>query len=251
MGKREYRPDQGISGEAGTIMIHIPELEEYEGHISRIPHEPMKVIFEMRSPIVTTDYIFLDGLISSAVFKDCVLNHYDMPENRNELIHIPLPLMQYGTEEPFYAASIGYADEIVEGIDHWRKRTEIETTKKKINVGSGQYKMYDMPMPTMWAESWTFYANGNIDEVRRLLTSHISAIGKKCSQGFGQIKHITVEPSEHGWSVIKDGVPMRPIPVSGAGEFEMDCDVVMYYAYRAPYWHRLNMTQCYMPLCRV
>jgi len=231
-------------------MIHISELDEYEGHISGIPHEPMKVTFEMRSSVVTTDYIFLDGLISSAVFKDCVPNYYDIPENRNELIHIPLPLKQYGTKEPFYAASIGFADKIVEGIDHWRKRTEIES-KKKIQVGSGQYKMYDMPMPTMWAESWIFYANGNADEVRRLLTTHISAIGKKCSQGFGAVKSITVEPSAHDWSVVKDGVPMRPIPVSGAYGSSLDCDVKMYYAYRPPYWHRLNMTQCYMPMCRV
>jgi len=231
-------------------MINLPELDEYGSRIDPETFEPMKVTFEMRSPIVTTDYIFLDGLISSAVFKDCIPNHYDMPQNTSELIHIPLPLKQYGDKEPFYAASIGYADQIVEGVDHWRKRTEIES-KKKIQVGSGQYKMYDIPMPTMWAESWIFYANGDIDEVRRLLTTHISAIGKKCSQGFGSVKQITVEPSDHDWSVIKDGVPMRPIPVSGASGFDVDCDVVMYYAYRPPYWHRLNMTECYMPLCRV
>lgn len=231
-------------------MIHIQTLDEYGAQIDPDTFEQMKVTFEMRSPVVTTDYIFLDGLVSSAVFKDCVRAHYDMPENRNELIYIPLPLKQHGFDEPFYAASIGCADKIVEGVDHWRKRTEIES-RKKIQVGSGQYKMYDMPMPTMWAESWIFYANGDINEVRRLLTKHISAIGKKCSQGFGSIKHITIEPSERDWSVLKGGVPMRPIPVSGAGAFGLDCDVQMYYAYRAPYWHRENMVQCYMPLCRV
>ena len=231
-------------------MIHYPELDEYGNHIRCYAFEPMKVIFEMRSPVVTTDYIFLDGLISSAVFKDCIPNYFDIPQNRNELIHIPLPLKLCGTDEAFYAASIGYADKIVEGIDHWRKRTEIES-EKKIRVGSGQYKMYDMPMPTQWAERWIFYASGDIEEVRRLLTTHIRAIGKKCSQGFGAVKKITVESTDHDWSVIKDGVPMRPIPVSGAGDFDLDCDVIMYYAYRAPYWHSKNMTQCYMPLCRV
>jgi hypothetical protein len=232
-------------------MIHYPKLDEYGETIDPATFEPMKVLMEMRSPIVTTDYIFLDGLVSSAVFKDCIPHHYDLLQDTSELIHIPLPLKQYGNSEPFYAASIGYADEIVEGIDHWRKRTEVESKTKKIDVGSGQYKMYDMPMPTMWAESWIFYANGNIDECKRLLQLHISAIGKKCSQGFGAIKNIAVEPTDHDWSVIKDGVPMRPIPVSAAADFDMDCDVEMYYACRAPYWHRLNMTQCYMPLCRV
>jgi len=231
-------------------MIYIPELNKYGKQIDPKTFEPMKVIMEMRSPVVTTDYIFLDGLISSAVFKDCVPDYYDIPQNRNELIHIPLPLKQYGIKETFYAASIAYADQIVDGVDHWRKRTEIESGKK-IQVGSGQYKMYDMPLPTMWAESWIFYANGNIDEVRRLLTTHISAIGKKCSQGHGSIKKIKVDSSEHDWSVVKDRIPMRSIPISEAGQFELDCDIETYFAYRPPYWHRLNMTECYVPLCRV
>lgn len=231
-------------------MIHITELDAYGDHIDSATFDPMKIYIEMRSAVISSDYLFLDGLISSAVFKDCVPDHYDMPENRNELINIPLPLQQYGTEEPFYAASIGFADHIVEGIERWRKRTEIESNKK-IQVGSGQYKIYDMPMPSQWAETWVFYANGDITEVKRLLDTHISAMGKKCSQGFGHIKSITVKSSEHDWSVVKDGVPMRPIPVSGARGFNLDCDVKMYYAYRAPYWHRANMTQCYMPLCRV
>ena len=93
-------------------MIHIPELDEYGEQIDPDTFEPMKITFEMRSPVVTTDYIFLDGLISSAVFKDCVPDYCDMPQNTNELIYIPLPLKQYGDKEPFYAASIGFADQI-------------------------------------------------------------------------------------------------------------------------------------------
>ena len=230
--------------------IHIPELDEYGGQIDPETFEPMKVTFQMRSSVVTTDYIFLDGLISSAVFQDCIKDHFDMPENRNEPIHIPLPLQQYGTAHPFYAASIGFADEIVEGVENWRKRTEIES-KNKIQVGSGQYKMYNIPMPTQWAESWVFYANGDIKEVERLLTTHISAIGKKCSQGFGHINSMSVVPTDHDWGVVKDGMPMRPIPISSASGFDLDCDVRMYYAYRPPYWHRGNLTECYMPMCRV
>lgn len=232
-------------------MIHIPELDEYEIEIEAMTFEPMKITVHMGSPVVTTDYIFLDGLLSSAAFRDRVPRYYDIPENRNELIHIPLPLKKYGDAEPFYAASIGFSPGmIIEGIERWRKRTEIES-KKKITIGSGTYKIYDMPIPTQYAESWIFYANGDISEVRRLLTTHISSIGKKCSQGFGEVKKIEVAASDHDWSVVKDGVPMRPIPVSEAGGFDLDCDVQMFFAFRPPYWHRLNLTECFMPLCRV
>ena len=150
-------------------MIHIPALDAYGMQIDNSTFAPMKITFEMRSPVVTADYVFLDGLISSAVFKDNVSDYQDLPENRNELIHIPLPIKQHGAIEMFYAASIGHADRVIDGVDHWRKRAEVES-KRKIQVGSGQYKMYDMPMPTQWAHEWIFYADGCIDEIRRLLT---------------------------------------------------------------------------------
>lgn len=231
-------------------MIHIPELDAYETKIMQMNFEPMKITIHMGSPVVTTDYIFLDGLVSSAVFQDRVPNYYDMPENRNELIHIPLPLKRYGNQEPFYAASIGFSEEIIEDVERWRKRTDIES-KKKISIGSGKYKIYDMPIPTQYAESWIFYANGDIHEVQRLLSTHISSIGKKCSQGFGAVRSIEVSASDHDWGVVRDGVPMRPIPTSESGEFDLDCDVEMYFAFRPPYWHSANLTECFMPLCRV
>lgn len=231
-------------------MIHINELDAYGESIKDMRHEPLKITFNMRSPVVTADYIFLDGLLSSAVFKDCVQNHSDMLENRSDVIHIPLPLKQYGSVKPFYAASIGFAEDIVESTDRWRKRTEIESSKK-LQIGSGQYKIYDIPVPTLYADSWFFFANGNKEEIKRLLKLHISAIGKKCSQGFGAINSIAVEPYKHDWSVVRDGAPMRPIPILESNEFNLTCDVEMYFAYRPPYWHTKNMAMCYMPLCRV
>ncbi|TRZ48853.1 MAG: hypothetical protein D4S01_09655 [Dehalococcoidia bacterium] len=79
-------------------MIHIPELDEYETTISKMEFEPMKVTMKMRSPVVATDYIFLDGLISSAVFQDRVPNYFDILEDHNDLIHIPLPLTWHGVK---------------------------------------------------------------------------------------------------------------------------------------------------------
>ena len=80
-----------------------------------------------------------------------------------------------------------------------------------------------------------------------MLTTHISAIGKKCSQGFGQINKIVVDPTNHEWGVVRGGVPMRPIPVSAAGEFGLSGGVEMWFAYRPPYWHRKNLAMCVMP----
>jgi hypothetical protein len=232
------------------MVIHFPELDAYGQRIASLPHEPLKITAVLTSPYVTTDYIFFDALISSAVWQDVMQDRaFNIHENKTDVFHIPLPLKLIGTKEPFYAASIGFPKYAVEGTARWRKQTEIES-KKKINIGSGEYKRYDMPMPYTSAEEIVFYANGNKEEIERLL-QYIPGIGKKRTQGYGNVRTWKVELSDHDYSVVKDGVPMRPIPVLEAASFDLKCDVEMLFASKAPYWHRANLTQCFMPLCKV
>lgn len=231
-------------------MIHFPELDQYGERIASITHEPLKITASLTSPYVSTDYIFFDALISSAVWQDAMQDKaYNISENKTDIFQIPLPLKQIGTKEPFYAASIGFPKQAIEGTARWRKQTDLES-KKKIRIGSGEYKRYDMPMPYTSAEEIVFYANGNKGEIERLL-QYIPGIGKKRTQGYGNVRSWQVEQSEHDWSVVKDGVPMRPIPVSEAIPFNLKCDVTMYFSINPPHWHRKNMTRCFMPLCKV
>ncbi len=232
------------------MVIHFKELDDYGLRIALLDYEPLKVTAVLTSPYVSTDYIFFDALISSAVWQSCMgQKAYDIPENKTELFHIPLPLKLIGEKELFYAASIGFPKHAVEGTARWRKNTEIES-KKKIRIGSGEFKRYDMPMPYTSAEEIVFYVNGNKAEIQRLL-QYIPSIGKKRSQGYGNVRTWHVEQSTHDYSVVKDGVPMRPIPVSEAIPFNLKCDVEMLFACRSPYWHRKNLARCYMPLCKV
>ena len=232
------------------MTIHFRELDDYGCRILSMNYGPLKITASLTSPYVSTDYIFFDALISSAVWQDVMgENAFNIPENKSEIFHIPLPLKQIGTKEPFYAASIGFPKQAVEGTARWRKQTDIES-KKKIRIGSGEYKRYDMPMPYTSAEEIIFYANGNKSEIERLL-QYIPGIGKKRTQGYGNVRTWQVEKSEHDYSVVRDGVPMRPIPVSEAAQFNLKCDVEMFFAFRSPYWHRKNLTKCFMPLCKI
>jgi hypothetical protein len=232
------------------MAIHFPELDAYGQRIASLPYEPLKITAILTSPYVTTDYIFFDALISSAVWQDCMGDKaFNIPENKTDVFHISIPLKLIGTKEPFYAASIGFPKQAVEGTARWRKQTDIES-KKKINIGSGEYKRYDMPMPYTSAEEIVFYANGNKAEIERLL-QYIPGIGKKRTQGYGNVRLWRVESSEHNYSVVRDGVPMRPIPVSEGAPFDLKCDVEMLFASNAPYWHKKNITKCFMPLCKV
>jgi len=231
-------------------MKHFKELDDYGCHVLSMSNEPLKITAILTSPYVTTDYIFFDSLISSAVWQECMGDKaFNIPENKTDVFHIPLPLKLIGTKEPFYSASIGFPKQAVEGTARWRKHTDIES-KKKISIGSGQYKRYDMPMPYTSAEEIVFYANGNKTEIERLL-QYIPSIGKKRSQGYGNVRSWKVDHSEHDYSVVRDGVPMRPIPVSEAAQFNLKCDVEMLFAVRSPYWHRANLTKAFMPLCKV
>lgn len=231
-------------------MIHFPELDAYGEHIASLPHESLKITFKLGSPYVTTDYIFFDSLINSAVWQDVMGDRaFNIPENKTDIFHIPLPIKLIGKTEPFYAASIGFPKQAVEGTARWRKQTDIES-KKKIRIGSGEYKRYDMPMPYTSAEEIVFYVNGNKAEITRLL-QYIPGIGKKRSQGYGTIREKAVETSEHDWSVIRDGVPMRPIPASEAVVFNLKCDIEMFFSANPPHWHRQTMTRCFMPMCKV
>ncbi len=232
------------------MSIHFKELDDYGQRIASLSHEPLKITAILTSPYVSTDYIFFDALISSAVWQDCMGdNAFNIPENKTDIFYIPLPLKLMGTKEPFYAASIGFPKQAVEGTARWRKQTDIES-KKKIRIGSGEYKRYDMPMPYTSAEEIIFYANGNKAEIERLL-QYIPGIGKKRTQGYGNVRLWRVEQAEHDWSIVKDGIPMRPIPVSEAAQFNLKCDVIMYFSTIPPHWHKSTMTLCYMPLCKV
>jgi len=75
-------------------------------------------------------------------------------------------------------------------------------------------KNYHMPIVVKSYKTITFYVRGDLEEVKRLLESYIFYLGKKGSQGFGQIKEWEFEEIDEDWSVWKDEKPMRPVPVS-------------------------------------
>jgi hypothetical protein len=228
-------------------MIHFKELDEYGQQISDISTEPLKITAALTSPYISTDFIFFDALISSAVWQNCMQSQaVDIPENKTDVFYIPLPIKQIGKTEPFYCASIGFPDKAVGGTVRWRKHIEIES-KKKIRIGSGEFKRYNMPMPYTSTEHLLFYANANKKEIERLLT-YIPSIGKKRTQGYGNVRSWKVESIEQDWSVVKDGVPMRPIPLSESAPFNLNNVIEMLFAVRPPYWHRSNLTKAYVPL---
>ncbi len=59
-----------------------------------------------------------------------------------------------------------------------------------------------------------FFGHGDPERVRTLLR-FLPGIGRKVHQGYGLIESVRIDPIEQDYSLIRNGQPMRPIPVEG------------------------------------
>lgn len=223
-------------------------------------YKNMKITIHLASPVAVSGYLYLDGILAAAVMKEKLKDEYfDKKPNESELIEIELPLdKKYGV----WCASVGFGDNR-EFVTSWTKRWENkyddiikfnEKAKMRVDIATGYFKNYHMPLIIKSYKQIIFYCRGNIAEVRRLLTTYITHIGKKASQGYGEIANITVEEIEEDYSLFKDGMPTRPIPVKQYHEYMeycmqngLQCNIQLHPA-NPPYWRTDNLIQCYMPV---
>lgn len=242
----------------------ITSFPAYNIKMQKIPFEPLHITFSMKSPIAVTDYIHFDALIWHAVIEENLgMAFWNQTGEENYDTLLPLmPIVQsfhrekvkhWQTGEPlaitrkYYACSVGFYEKgFVEGVTAWRKRCDFPPELGKVDLKRGLYKAYDMPLTYVSAPEVTFYAVGNKEEIEKLLTEHISHIGKKRSQGYGYISKIVIKTIKSDYSVFRDKTLQRPIPAEGCPH-QFAEPLQAYYAYRPPYWRIGNLTPCYMP----
>lgn len=233
-------------------------ITEYGTACASMSMEPLRITAEMRTPIAAVlPWISLDGLVALAVLKYIfgtdACNFFGRPAK--EMIHLPLPLrkMDQDSDRWFWAASLGMYNQI-ESTTRFRKRWDeghddvvgfSPKRKPRVQYDGLHFKAKDMPVILRSIREITWYANGNIHELDRLLNSHITYIGKHGNAGYGRVGKFTVERVETDLSCYIDGRPSRPIP----------CDLewierdhrIEFCGYRPPYWAPQNQTLCYVP----
>jgi CRISPR type IV-associated protein Csf3 len=222
------------------------QLKRYQA-----PHEfePLKVIFEMTSPIMLAHpFIHLDGLILHLLYRDLLGDDYYCLPSKNPIDFsewIKAPIKQ---TEDIYHASVSFFDTDTKFATTIYKRfcTEyldlLQTKKRKITRGSGFFRDYMMKMVYIPAKAVFFYVNGNRAEIERLLR-HVVSIGKKTAYGFGRVKSLRIEEIDADYSIAKNGIAMRPIPV----RMLSDAETTMLLAYKPPYWDKRNVELCAFP----
>ena len=218
-----------------------------------------KVIAKLGSPVATIDNIILDSLISCAIAKEKLKDEFYRGKARNA----------YGTEKQLddwlgkvldkkdgvFCTSIGFG-ESREFSSHWSKKFDnkdddiIKFTgkgKKRIDIARGSLKNYHMPIVLNSYKQMYFYARGDREEIIRLLNEHIHFIGKKASQGYGEVLEWESEDIKEDYSLIKAGKPMRPLPAKNYKELIKTDTKLQEHSRIPPYWRPDCKELCIMP----
>lgn len=125
--------------------------------------------------------------------------------------------------------------------DHQRKETHV-------NTSSGEFKSYNAALPYAAVDSLTFFFKGDPDRVVDLIESHVPAVGKKRTQGYGRIRNVKVTSADGALdsAVYHNGRVLRSLPATFART------VVPGITYerrtvRPPYWHAENQRMAVPP----
>lgn len=196
---------------------------------------PLRITADLTEPVLySDDGMHLDGLLAFGAFMSLP------PEERAtwpalELTDwardIDLPLERWAVEQggayderlaDWHGLVWGWAASAVTGeiaarrVAEVRKRPVIAefaryTTDKSVLITGGPHKAWDLKFPTILAPRLVWYADGDPDEIRRLL-GHVPALGKKRNHGHGTVREWRVEPWSESWSIERDGMLMRRMP---------------------------------------
>jgi len=196
-----------------------------------------KITFDMLSPIIYYDLPILDSIISYCKYREQMqFSDFHTPHGA-EIIDFELPIRKH--ELGFYLASYMCFDTSIEGEDAWRKQWEslyddivdFGKARKRINIGSGQFKSYDIPFVTQHSKKIWFYFDGDAKEVAGLISAYLAGIGKKSVIGYGAFSGFSIEPCNS-----EQMLYYRPVPVSAfmnMSGFQTHTKIGRYYP---PYW---------------
>lgn len=222
-----------------------------------------KAIAHMRTPMAAIDPIILDSIITAAKVKEILSDEYYSGKNvysNKEIIDKTLgPILdkQYGVY--CTSAAVGnYREYVGSWVKRWDDGDDDivkfkKGGKERVDIGSGAFKNYHMPIVLKSYKDITFYVRGDMEEVERLLENYIFYLGKKCNQGYGQIREWEFKETKENWSIWQHNKPMRPIPIKHCQayiESQMQSGETVNarrHPVIPPYWRNDNIELCIMP----
>jgi CRISPR type IV-associated protein Csf3 len=198
----------------------------------------------------------LDSLLSSVWIRNNYPNlAYQHLANPADIIVADLPFVKKGAGDNWYwSCSFNTTKPKGEYISYWHKRfddhlemyIDFNNRRGKIDVKSGKYKAYRMPLVIQLFDKLVWYAYGEKEQAYDMCCQ-ITHIGKKTSQGFGAVDYWMVEEWYEDRSEKHDGKLTRAIPMEAGLPKGISKASLAHYGIRPPYWLTENSRICYMP----
>lgn len=224
----------------------------------------LQIIAHMATPLVAYDdwSPSLDALIEYQLFERLGLIEPN-PTEASIIKNLPILFEQMPIArrmlngEWYWAVSSPHYIENHQQTSKFRKRWDyqehhLEWGKKraKVNGSEGHFKAYDLPRYDREMQSIHWFAVGDADKISELLQP-VTNLGKKRSQGCGQVHKWEVLPFEHDWHLWRGDSLARPMPVN---MIEPPQAInMMNWGWRPPTWLAANKSMCFMPtdnVCR-
>jgi CRISPR type IV-associated protein Csf3 len=195
--------------------------------------------------------VALDALLGATIAQR---DDLPKPISGADLVDISLPLERSACGRVWLASFSEGAFE-ARATRHINKRTDIRMAQawagprfRRIDIATGANKNYRIPLETGHLEggALTWWCLGDAEQIRDLL-SLVTYIGKKRSNGLGKVQRWTVEPCEPwpGFPVLRDGVPLRTLPLDWPGVRE-DAEQA-FRVLSPPYWLREREEPAWVP----
>lgn len=203
--------------------------------------ENLKITFELDGTgiVLYPNYpIILDALMAWVVAgRDKKLK----PVTRNGSpyeIMLPLKKWKKGGVWGWHASALFIEGNSIETIGYWRKRFRqtryAGLGKQQANIKQGAYRDYNTPLPVTLCNALSAYVVGKRAQIYNIL-SEIRYIGHKRNMGYGRVLSVSIERTDHDYSIMKNGQAQRFVPDPHGRKFIRP---------RPPYWNNKDKVKC-------
>lgn len=219
---------------------------------------PLQVSAKLQNSVCGNDPHFpIDGILLYAEMKEIFGDGMPDPKFLDKLSYpdtMPLAKKHAETDYWYYAASFAQYENHGEYIQRWHKRFRDEYAhlidfrgrRKRVIIGQGEYKAYQMPLVSYIVDDMIWYVVGEKERIEYLLNK-IPFIGKKRAQGQGLVLEWEVKEIAEDWSEMRGGKWTRSIPAPLFADVPLKPGIqYVYRSYRPPYWHPSCFAMCTM-----
>jgi len=202
------------------MLIDYPALQPYQArYVDDSAFVPLRIVLLLRpgARLAGYDPLNLDNLLARCVVDEATQGA-GLPFAPGAY-NLPVPLRCLWRDDeglPLWAATAFHpAGEQATDLAYWHKRvqngrfTGTRTGTFAIRSTNGRWMERRVPLPNVVCQRWEASAIGDPAEIARLLAP-IGFVGKRRTNGFGEVEGWLVEPAE--FALIQDGRLTRPLP---------------------------------------